>query len=64
MPSLNMPLVVCLSLALLLAVLALAREVRLRRALQLLLARLFARWRSHEDETHAAGTAADDGDGL
>ena len=64
MPSLNTPLVVCLSLALLLAVLALAREVRLRRALQLLLARLFARWRSHEDETHVAGAADDDGDGL
>ncbi len=55
-----LPVIVCLSVALLLAVVALAREVRLRRALQLLLARLFARWRSHDDETHAATTVADD----
>ena len=61
---LNTLLIVLLSLALLLAVVALAREVRPRRALQLLLARLFARWRSHEDETRVAGAADDDGDGL
>jgi len=42
----NVALVVCLSLALLLVVIALAREMRLRRALQLLLARLLALWRN------------------
>jgi hypothetical protein len=39
-PPLNTPVVVCLSVALLLTVIALAREVRLRRALQALLTKL------------------------
>lgn len=42
----NSSLIVCLSLALLLVVVALAREIRLRRALQMLLARILALWRS------------------
>lgn len=61
---LNTPLVVSLSLALLLAVFALAREVRLRRALQELLARLFVRWRSNEDREQAAVADNDAADGL
>lgn len=40
-------LVICLSLALLLTVIALVREARLRRALQKLLQRLLVLWRSH-----------------
>lgn len=43
---LDHPLIVALALALLLVVIALAREIRLRRALQLLLARVLALWRS------------------
>lgn len=46
----NTSLVVCLSLALLLVVFALAREMRLRRALQLLLARIISLWRSRSDQ--------------
>jgi hypothetical protein len=46
--SLNIPLVVCLVLALLVAVLAFVREHRLRRALQALLSRILSLWRSHE----------------
>jgi hypothetical protein len=61
--SVNTPLVFCLSLALLLVVIALAREMRLRRALQLLLARLLALWRSRFDSDHPSAprppTAAD-----
>ena len=45
----NTPLIVCLSLALLLVVIALAREMRLRRALQQLLARFLVLWRSRFD---------------
>lgn len=41
------PVIAGLSLALLIALLALAREVRLRRALQLLLQRLLNHWRTH-----------------
>ena len=43
---------------------ALAREVRLRRALQELLARLFARWRSNENREQTAVADNDDADGL
>ena len=46
----NTPLIVCLSLALLLVVIALAREMRLRRALQLLLSRIISLWRSRSDQ--------------
>ncbi len=56
---LNTSLVVCLSLALLLAVWALAREVRLRRTLQELLARLFARWRAQDEKTRVGDADAD-----
>jgi hypothetical protein len=52
--SINTPLIVCLSLALLLVVIALAREMRLRRALQLLLARLLRMWRSSFDRRQSA----------
>ncbi len=45
--TLNITLLMCGSLALLLAVAALVREVRLRRALQALLARILARWREY-----------------
>ena len=57
---LNTPLIVCLSLALMLAVWAFAREVRLRRALQELLSRLFARWRSQDEKTPVGDADADD----
>ena len=57
---LNTSLVVCLSLALLLAVWAFAREVQLRRALQELLFRLFARWRSPDEKTRVGDADADD----
>lgn len=43
-------LIVCLSLSLLLVVIALAREMRLRRALQLLLARIISLWRSRSGQ--------------
>jgi hypothetical protein len=43
--------VVFLSVSLLIAVIALARERRLRRALQILLARLLSRWRQHDSKT-------------
>ena len=57
----NITLVASLALALLLAVVALVREVRLRRALQALLRRLLVRWRiySHE-ETHSDAVDSDD----
>jgi hypothetical protein len=42
--------VASLSLALLLAVIALLRETRLRRALQILLRRLLLHWRCHAPE--------------
>jgi hypothetical protein len=47
---LNITLVASLALALLLAVVALVREVRLRRALQALLRRLLTRWRFYSHE--------------
>lgn len=43
----------CMSLALVLAVIALLREARLRRALQALLRRLLLHWRGHDQETDA-----------
>ena len=46
----NITLVASLALALLLAVVALVREVRLRRALQALLRRLLTRWRFYSHE--------------
>ena len=46
----NTSLIACLSLALLLVVIALAREIRLRRALQLLLSRIISLWRSRSDQ--------------
>ena len=46
----NTILVAGLSLALILAVVALVRQVRLRRALQLLLCRLLKRWREGNHE--------------
>mgnify|MGYP006908424543 FL=1 len=46
----NTTLIFCLSLALLLVVIALAREIRLRRALQLLLSRIISLWRSRSDQ--------------
>ena len=46
----NTSLIACLSLALLLVVIALAREIRLRRALQLLLSRIISLWRSRFDQ--------------
>jgi hypothetical protein len=53
---LNITLLISCSLALLLAVAALVREVRLRRALQALLARILARWRQYV----ASKTSSDD----
>ncbi|GAG33442.1 unnamed protein product [marine sediment metagenome] len=52
----NLPLLVVGSTLVIVLVLALAREVRLRRALQRLLARLLAHWRNHdvEDTSHAS----------
>ena len=47
----NTTLIVCLSLALLLVVIALAREMRLRRALQLLLSRIISLWRSRSNQS-------------
>jgi hypothetical protein len=47
---LNITLLASLSLALLLAVIALIHQVRLRRALQALLRRLLAHWRPHANE--------------
>lgn len=52
------PLIAGLALALLLSVVALLHEVRLRRALQDLLRRLLMQWRSHF-ETHNRKTGAD-----
>lgn len=46
----NVPLLTALSFALLLTVAALCREVRLRRALQELLRRLFTLWRTRPHE--------------
>jgi hypothetical protein len=51
-PPLHIHLIAGLALALLLAVAALAREVRLRRALQELLRRLLTRWRQHFGTPH------------
>lgn len=42
--------VACMSLAILLAVVALLREARLRRALQVLLRRLLLHWKRHDQE--------------
>ncbi len=56
-------LVASLALALLLTVIALVREARLRRALQKLLKRLIHLWRSHakaDDLDHHAHTPGDD----
>lgn len=50
----NVPLIVCLAVALLLVVVALARELRLRRALQLLLARLLALWKFRSDQSRSS----------
>jgi hypothetical protein len=47
MPSMTAIPVLFLSVSLLIAVIALVRERRLRRALQILLARLLSRWRHH-----------------
>jgi hypothetical protein len=47
---LNTVLLAGLTLALLLAVVALVREVRLRRAVQTLLRRLLSRWRAYVEE--------------
>jgi hypothetical protein len=43
----NAPILICSSLAIAVLILALAREIRLRRALQLLLTKILVRWRSH-----------------
>jgi hypothetical protein len=47
----NYVLVAALSAALMASVIALAREVRLRRALQHLLSRILSRWRTNAFET-------------
>jgi hypothetical protein len=49
---LNYVVLIFLSVALLLSVIALARERRLRLALQQILKRLLERWRAHEDTFH------------
>jgi hypothetical protein len=60
---LNITLLVSCSLALLLAVAALVREVRLRRALQALLAKILARWRQYvARKTSSAGDRNPDRD--
>ena len=51
-------LVTCLALALLLTVIALVREARLRRALQKLLQRLILMWRSHATHEDPDGRSA------
>lgn len=54
----------CLSVALLLSVLALLKERRLRRALQLLLQRLLKNWRIYErSESHRSRGRDDDSTG-
>ena len=55
-------LVASLSLALVLAVIALVREARLRRALQRLLKRLILLWRSHAEHEDVADRSAAPGD--
>lgn len=47
----NVTVIVCFSLALVLVGAALAREVRLRRALEALLRRLLTVWRRHDNQT-------------
>ena len=49
-PPLNTILLASMSLALLLATVALVRQVRLRRALESLLRRLLSHWRNRVDE--------------
>jgi hypothetical protein len=46
--------ITCLSLSLVVTVLAFVREARLRRALQQLLARLLSNWRNNHAPTHSA----------
>ena len=46
--------ITCLSLSLVVTVLAFVREARLRRALQQLLSRLLTHWRHHHAKTHSA----------
>ncbi|MEQ8788429.1 MAG: hypothetical protein RIC55_19115 [Pirellulaceae bacterium] len=60
----NVTLLVALSFALLLAVAALCREVRLRRALQRLLQRIFAYWRPNPHEPHETNDPDPDVDGA
>jgi hypothetical protein len=55
-------LVASLSLALVIAVMALVREARLRRALQKLLQRLILIWRSYGQENDPARCDSDTGD--
>ncbi len=57
------PVIAGLSLSLLIALLALTREVRLRRALQLLLQRFLSHWRTHFAPHTMPNTDDDAGDG-
>ena len=58
----NASLITALSFALLLAVAALCREVRFRRALQQLLRRILAYWRPNADEAPSPQDAGHDPD--